>query len=274
VTVPVDRLSAVSAGRHAIQTASRFNAKGSGDGGKEQHTYLTARPPFRSIGGYLPLLRERFGPSSGDRLTWGSARPSRSSPAWCRSGPARRSPGRPCWLRGRSGRPLPVKRDNNPVQTAALKRLVEPFIDATFSSMRLQLLPASRRGVALTECSRPDYANPCKHIAGVYYRLASQLDRDPFLLFEPRGLSREQLRQALRATPLGKALAPLAEEQSAPIQAAEWDIDCRGPFQYRGSPFGSFQTRVRPCGASTPGQLPDIGHGFSSPRLSRPTRIR
>ena len=151
MTVPVDRLSAVFAGRHAIQTASRFNAKGSGHGGKEQHTYLTARPPFRSIGGYLPLLRERFGPSSGDRPTWGSARPSRSSPAWCRSGPARRSPGRPCWLRGRSGRPLPVKRDNNPVQTAALKRLVEPFIDATFSSMRLQLLPASRRGFALTE---------------------------------------------------------------------------------------------------------------------------
>lgn len=94
-------------------------------------------------------------------------------------------------------------------------------IDAAFASMRLQLLPASRKDFALTDCSCPDDANPCKHIAGVYYRLARQLDRDPFLLFELRGLSRGRLKEALRATPLGKALAPLAEEQPAPIRAAE-----------------------------------------------------
>jgi uncharacterized Zn finger protein len=94
-------------------------------------------------------------------------------------------------------------------------------IDAAFASMRLHLLPASRKDFALTDCSCPDYANPCKHIAGVYYRLASQLDRDPFLLFELRGLSRKQLQQALSATPLGKALASLADDPSAPIEAAE-----------------------------------------------------
>jgi uncharacterized Zn finger protein len=66
----------------------------------------------------------------------------------------------------------------------------------------------------------PGLANPCKHIAGVYYRLAAQLDRDPFLLFELRGLSRQQLHQALRARPLGKALAALANEQSDQGEAA------------------------------------------------------
>ena len=40
---------------------------------------------------------------------------------------------------------------------------------------------------ALYECSCPDVANPYKYIAGVYFRLAGQLDRDPFLLFELRG---------------------------------------------------------------------------------------
>ena len=94
-------------------------------------------------------------------------------------------------------------------------------IDSAFAGVRLHLLPASRKDFALTECSCPDYANPCKHIAGVYYRLAGQLDRDPFLLFELRGLSRERLHQALSRTPLGKALASLAEDRSAPIDAAE-----------------------------------------------------
>ncbi|ESQ14071.1 MAG: hypothetical protein N838_09600 [Thiohalocapsa sp. PB-PSB1] len=68
------------------------------------------------------------------------------------------------------------------------------------------LLPRNRQDFKLTDCSCPDYANPCKHIAGVYYRLARQLDHDPFLLFELRGINREQLRAALKKTPLGHAL--------------------------------------------------------------------
>lgn len=58
-----------------------------------------------------------------------------------------------------------------------------------------------------TTCSCPDYANPCKHIAGVYYLIASQLDEDPFLLFELRGLSRSQLQQELAKSTLGKILS-------------------------------------------------------------------
>jgi uncharacterized Zn finger protein len=94
-------------------------------------------------------------------------------------------------------------------------------IDDAFANVKLHLLPHSRKDFVLTECSCPDYANPCKHIAGVYYRLAGQLDSDPFLLFELRGLSRERLRQALSATPLGRALAGSMVERSTPVVAAE-----------------------------------------------------
>jgi uncharacterized Zn finger protein len=73
------------------------------------------------------------------------------------------------------------------------------------------LLPRNRQDFKLTDCSCPDYANPCKHIAGVYYRLARQLDHDPFLLFELRGLSRQQLRATLSKTPLGHALHGLTD---------------------------------------------------------------
>ena len=94
-------------------------------------------------------------------------------------------------------------------------------IDDAFTDAKLQLLPRSRDDFALTDCSCPDYANPCKHIAGVYYRLAGLLDSDPFLLFELRGLSRKQLHRALAITPLGKALSARMVEDTAEIAPTE-----------------------------------------------------
>ena len=43
------------------------------------------------------------------------------------------------------------------------------------------------------ECSCPDYANPCKHIAAVFYTLADEIDYEPMLLFKLRGMSKESL---------------------------------------------------------------------------------
>ncbi len=83
------------------------------------------------------------------------------------------------------------------------------------------LLPRNRQDFNLTDCSCPDDAHPCKHIAGVYYRLARQLDHDPLLLFELRGLNREQLRAALKRTPLGHALDGL--DDSAPPEPVATD---------------------------------------------------
>jgi uncharacterized Zn finger protein len=79
-------------------------------------------------------------------------------------------------------------------------------IETVFEHLSLNLLPQSYRDFT-TECSCPDYSNPCKHIAGVYYLVAAQLDQDPFLLFELRGLSRAELQQELKRSPLGHALS-------------------------------------------------------------------
>lgn len=86
-------------------------------------------------------------------------------------------------------------------------------IEEVFASEGLHLLPGGQDDFD-TDCSCPDWDNPCKHIAGVYYLLAAQLDRDPFLLFALRGLAGEELRAELARSPLGEALASaLAEEQ-------------------------------------------------------------
>ena len=79
-------------------------------------------------------------------------------------------------------------------------------IEDSFTSVGKQLLPYSRKDFH-TECSCPDYSNPCKHIAGLCYRLSGEMDQDPFLLFEMRGISKEALQAELAKSPLGKALA-------------------------------------------------------------------
>ena len=91
-------------------------------------------------------------------------------------------------------------------------------IEDAFSLVNLNLLPTKKADFT-NKCSCPDGSNPCKHIAGVYYLLAAELDRDPLLLFELRGLSRTNLQTELLKSPLGSALAAelLTEEQEPKI---------------------------------------------------------
>ena len=75
-----------------------------------------------------------------------------------------------------------------------------------------------KRGADLeTDCTCPDWSNPCKHIAAVYYLLAEEFDRDPFLLFRLRGMTRADLLHRVLGTP-GKAddETELSEEAVAP----------------------------------------------------------
>ncbi|HWD04954.1 MAG TPA: SWIM zinc finger family protein [Amycolatopsis sp.] len=48
-------------------------------------------------------------------------------------------------------------------------------------------------------CSCPDSANPCKHVAAVYYLVADAVDADPFVLFELRGRARSEVLALLRS---------------------------------------------------------------------------
>ena len=59
----------------------------------------------------------------------------------------------------------------------------------------------SRRSptISTSACSCPDWENPCKHIAAVYYLLAEAFDADPFLIFAWRGRAKDELLAGLRA---------------------------------------------------------------------------
>ena len=64
-------------------------------------------------------------------------------------------------------------------------------IEDAFRGCGASLFPADYRDLK-TNCSCPDSANPCKHIAAVYYLLAEEFDRDPFLIFRLRGMDRDE----------------------------------------------------------------------------------
>jgi uncharacterized Zn finger protein len=80
-------------------------------------------------------------------------------------------------------------------------------IDHAFKDAGTSLFPAKLTEL-VTECSCPDWANPCKHVAATHYVLGEAFDRDPFLLFELRGRSRAQVLDALRRA---RTAGPAAE---------------------------------------------------------------
>lgn len=94
-------------------------------------------------------------------------------------------------------------------------------IEEFFAEIHLPLFPDQSEDLE-TDCTCPDWSNPCKHIAAVHYLLAEAIDRNPFLLFELRGLKRSDLfgsagREAVVASP---------EPEPLPVDPALfWGID-------------------------------------------------
>lgn len=84
-------------------------------------------------------------------------------------------------------------------------------IEKVFAQAKLSLFPAKHDDLE-TECSCPDWSNPCKHIAAAYYLLAETFDQDPFLLFKLRGKDRESLLQLV----LGAAKQEEGESEALP----------------------------------------------------------
>ena len=95
-----------------------------------------------------------------------------------------------------------------------MPRDIEDVLDAC----KLTLFPASYHELRAT-CSCPDAANPCKHIAAVYYILAERFDHDPFVMFAWRGRTQDELLERLRARrarATGKRVSSDAASTDAP----------------------------------------------------------
>jgi uncharacterized Zn finger protein len=72
-----------------------------------------------------------------------------------------------------------------------------PEVEEIFAELKIPLFPAAARDLPM-HCSCPDWAVPCKHVAAVCFLLAERFDEDPFLIFEWRGRSKQELLSRLR----------------------------------------------------------------------------
>ena len=71
-------------------------------------------------------------------------------------------------------------------------------LDETFREAGASLYPRVPKELQ-THCDCPDWANPCKHVAAACYIMAEALDRDPWLLFDLRGKTKDEILKALQA---------------------------------------------------------------------------
>ena len=67
----------------------------------------------------------------------------------------------------------------------------------------------------VSACSCPDWENPCKHVAAVFYLMAEAFDDDPFLIFAWRGRDKEGLLAGLRARRRGHGAGESETEGSS-----------------------------------------------------------
>jgi uncharacterized Zn finger protein len=94
-----------------------------------------------------------------------------------------------------------------------------PAVEKCFANAGAPLFPGRAEDL-ITWCSCPDSSNPCKHIAAVYYLLAEEFDRNPFLLFELRGLPRDEFMALLDAAAKSKDAAQETAESTPRAYAA------------------------------------------------------
>lgn len=74
--------------------------------------------------------------------------------------------------------------ENNPlIMSQLLNRELPQELLGIAESKSIKIFPGSWQDIKLN-CSCPDWAVPCKHLAAVIYIIANKIDQDPFLVFE------------------------------------------------------------------------------------------
>ena len=138
-------------------------------------------------------------------------------------------------------------------------------IEAVFTASGLSLFPFTLNDVR-SRCSCPDKANPCKHIAAVYYQLADRFSEDPFIIFQLRGRTKNQIIERLRQIRSQKAKKSLKGVPPAAIAklnltvAQDVNEDPKGFWQYNEPLESNLVAIVPPLEQKTPleilGEIP------------------
>ncbi len=124
-------------------------------------------------------------------------------------------------------------------------------IEEVFTTNGLSLFPFTLSDVR-SKCSCPDKANPCKHVGAVYYQLGDRFSEDPFVLFQLRGRTKEQILSDLRK--LRGAKIDISETETPEIEQLnshnQYTINIDSFWQYNESLETSLVV-IAPSGSET-----------------------
>jgi uncharacterized Zn finger protein len=124
-------------------------------------------------------------------------------------------------------------------------------IAEVFTANGLSLFPFTL-GDVRSKCSCPDKANPCKHIGAVYYQLGDRFSEDPFVLFQLRGRTKEQILSDLRQLRSGKieAVTPETPDVQQSIPDNKYSVKIDSFWQYN-EPLESSLVVIAPSASET-----------------------
>ncbi|GJG98538.1 SNF2-related protein [Cupriavidus pauculus] len=102
-----------------------------------------------------------------------------------------------------------------------LNRELDPSVLDHARKLGISIFPTRWKDLEM-QCSCPDWAVPCKHLAAAIYLLSREIDGNPFLVFALRGIDLAQAltsRDIHLAPPAGTVLPTLAESLSTTSDA-------------------------------------------------------
>ncbi|MDD1414505.1 SWIM zinc finger family protein [Dolichospermum sp. ST_con] len=124
-------------------------------------------------------------------------------------------------------------------------------IEEVFISNGLSLFPFTL-GDVHGKCSCPDQVVPCKHIGAVYYQLGDRFSEDPFVLFQLRGRTKEQIISDLRQLRSSKNVEIIQEtaEIKPEVSQNQYPVKLADFWQYA-EPLASSLVVISPAVSET-----------------------
>lgn len=124
-------------------------------------------------------------------------------------------------------------------------------IEEVFTANGLSIFPFTL-GDVQSKCSCPDKVNPCKHVGAVYYQLGDRFSEDPFLLFQLRGRTKEQILSDLRKLRSAKIQPNTTETPDIPqsIPNNKYSVKIDSFWQYN-EPLESSLVVIAPSSSET-----------------------
>ncbi|GAB3952818.1 DEAD/DEAH box helicase [Spirosoma harenae] len=125
-------------------------------------------------------------------------------------------------------------RENPATLAQLLNRQLPPELTDFVSKQSIRLFPRSFEDLSMG-CSCPDQAVPCKHLAAVIYIIANEIDRNPFLVFQLKGLDILEELQKDQANVIGGSMETVPSFKDICTDELPDDEDWQPAEKVRGS---------------------------------------